>query len=95
MTSADRSNKLMLRVLDRRQATAAKPESSPFSQRKVRNASNVGYQENWEELPKYLTVNNWVLRGVKPLLLVPPPSPLKGKGDTGGWGSLVKTEEWG
>jgi len=46
-----------------RQAIRAAPESVPSSQTLVRNASDAGYQENWEEPLKYLKVNKRVLRG--------------------------------
>jgi len=48
------------------------------------------YQENWEEPLKYLKVNKRVLRGAKPLFFNFLPLPLKGKGDTGGWGYWKK-----
>jgi len=49
------------------------------------------YQENWEELPKYLSKQQGVKRGEAPLFNFLP-LPLKGKGDTGGWGYWKKLE---
>jgi len=82
-------------VNEKKQASAITPVSALSSQRKVRNASRAGYQENWEEplLLNYLKVYNRVFkRGVSPSFHIPPPSP-EGEGGHRGMGLLAKTGE--